>query len=83
MEEAAGPAGGVTYTVIGCASWEPWSLRARPLVWSVYGGFIGTPMESVSDGPPPLNSPLWSLKVGCEAGGQNNADIPARAIKTC
>jgi hypothetical protein len=62
---------------------EPWSLWAKSLVRSVYGGFIGSPMESVSDGPPPLNLPLWSLKVGCEAGGQNNADFQPAATKAC
>ena len=89
MEEAAGPAGGVTYTVIGCASWSLGHLSgltfhgivkialsidcrstfltfddsvksqvdlwAKSLVRSVYGRFIGPPMESLLRRPTAAN----------------------------
>ncbi len=69
---AAGPAGGETYTVVGCASWS----------FGHYGpsrefGAFTVDSTGETRSPRAVHSrqlqPLWSLKVGCEAGGQNNA----------
>ena len=71
-ERTAGPAGGVTYTVIGYVGCQPRSLRAE-LVGQAFttGYWFAHGLRKEARRRHLYADPVF-LKVECSAGGQNN-----------
>ena len=75
MVGAAGPAGGVTYTVIGYVGWVPWSLWAGPVVTGRLRRVIGSPMEPLSA----LVASIYTL-IRCSLRWNVQQEVKANAI---